>query len=210
MELSYRRDRRDPKRYWICVDGEEWREVHRSVFGRRSPFPREADASFDLEKEFATAEYRCAREYVLRRLSERSYLEADLRKMLKERLLGAEVIDTVIDDMFEYGYLDDAAWAAGYVRQRLLAKDGPRKILQALRMKGVDEGLIDAAMEVDVDQESAILRLIETRYRSRDLSDYNERQKVTASLLRKGYDLQPILIGIKAAQEQRAEAESLS
>lgn len=68
---------------------------------------------------------------------------------------------------------------------------GPNAILRKLAGKGIaSEDAFEAVQDLlDPEaQKEQIAHLLSTRYRRHDLSDFASREKVTASLVRKGFD----------------------
>ncbi|MEI8124446.1 MAG: regulatory protein RecX [Parachlamydiaceae bacterium] len=145
-------------------------------------------------------EYLQAKKYALRRLSLQAVLSNKLARSLRDRLVSEETVERVIKDLTALGLLNDDEWSASFVRQQTRRKMGPRAIAQKLANKGIrGEGLNKALEGVGAasEQEAAVDQLLETRYRKRDLSDPKERQKVIASLIRRGFDFSLILQKIK-------------
>jgi regulatory protein len=187
MQLSLQPDECDPGKKWIVVDGQPWRSLNRSIWGRRPKIPNTLETEQALEAWWAKHELARAKNYALYRLSKQAYLSYDLRRLMNQKQVSGNVIDEVIDDLERIGYLDDEAWIGSFVKRRLAAKDGPNKISAALRNKRVPEQQIEAALSDDANHLDSITQLLATRYRSRDLSDYKEKQKVIAALMRKGF-----------------------
>jgi len=130
-----------------------------------------------------------ARLQAFRLLSLRSRGERELRDRLSENH-GPDVIDHVIRQLQEQGYLNDEDFARE--RARRLAMDhlkGDRAIEADLLRKGVERtviaGAIQAAREELSDPE-AIRKLIEKR-RSGSVPDRLRRDKMGRYLLSKGF-----------------------
>lgn len=172
----------------LTVNEEFSREIHTSIFGRQPKFSfREGCLAEQFEqKEFERSQY-----FVLKRLAQRSYSSFELSRQLEERLVSYAVIERVIEECTRLGYLDDAAWLEGFIRGQKSKKLGPKMIEAKLYQKGVPKSFYEPILEMGMtesEQIEGIQKLLNTRFRSRDLSDFKERQKVTASLLRKGFD----------------------
>ena len=146
---------------------------------------------------FCALEYRMAKLYALRRLSAQSLPSTTLARALRQRLVTEETIERLNEELKQQGYLNDEEWTASYVRGQIARKRGPKAIVQKLAHKGISEEQAHSALESASgadQQKQAIAKLIQTRYASRNLSDFKERQKVIASLARRGFDLSIILI----------------
>jgi len=168
----------------VSVDEEPYKEIHTSIFG--------FNPKFSSLEELAEHEYQGAKRYALKRLAMQGTLSSKLRDLLEERLVSTEVIDKVIEDCQQSGYLNDADWVDAFVRCQKRKRIGPQMIRMKLREKGVK-----THVELDINERTQIKALLESKYKNRDLKDYKERQKVIASLMRKGYTLSSILEELK-------------
>lgn len=177
----------------ILVDDEDWRDVHRTIFGAKPLFPPLAPGS-DFRAIFDGYEHRRVKNYVLWRLSKQSYHSEQLSKMLRERLVQEKTIHSVLKELQESGYLDDEAWLKAFVRSQQ-KRYGLPLILSKLRMKGLSAQTLQHLSEDrsnPEDELDAIRHLLQTRYRLKDLADYKTRQKVFASLVRKGFSFDQV------------------
>lgn len=167
-------------------------------FWTPSPLSRLPESS-QLEELFSAMEKRQARQFVLKRLAIKSYATAELRQKLEERLVSAEVIEAVIDEFEQLGYLNDREWIAAFLRQK--SREGPRLLAAKLRAKGLPEEMIFEALashKNPAEEQNQLLSLLKTRYRTKNLTDFKEKQKVIASLARKGFDISSIKQAIDA------------
>lgn len=89
-----------------------------------------------------------ARDAALHLLAHRARSRAELRRRLADRELPAAVIDETMAWLEDRGYLDDDAFAAAFIRDRLrLRPRGRFGLLAELRRKGVDESTAAAAVD---------------------------------------------------------------
>lgn len=89
-----------------------------------------------------------ARDAALRLLGHRARSAAELRDRLRRKGYAAELIDDCIAELRQKGYVDDAAFAESFVRDRVrLRPKGRRRLLQELRGKGVDEAAARSAVD---------------------------------------------------------------
>jgi regulatory protein len=201
--VSFRPKEGNRDRWEIIVDGEKWREGHRAIFGRKPVFPP-ISTEKDLQRLFDAFEYRRVKGYVLWRLSTQSYHSEQLAKLLRDRLVQDHTIDRVIQEYREMGVLDDDSWLQSFMRTQQ-KRYSLRFILNKLHAKGFSSETIQR-LAIDwknPDEElQAIQHLIRTRYRSKDLKDYKSRQKVIASLARKGYAFDQIQTALKQYQNE--------
>ena len=136
-------------------------------------------------------EYEQAKIYAIRRLAMQSMLTASLEEALERRQIVEDTIKSVIAEVTALGYLDDRAWLASFVRVQTGRKQGPRTIASKLAAKGVSQEEIQEALEAvnDDEQQLGLLQqlLSSSRYKKFDLSDFHSKQKVIASLMRRGF-----------------------
>ena len=137
-------------------------------------------------------EYRMAKNYAIRRLSLQGMLSTALARLLKERLVSVQTVNKVLEDLSELGFVNDQEWVASFVRSQSGKKVGPRAIAQKLANKGIRGEKLELALEKSwgaAEQTPLILQLLKSRYAKRNLSDFKERQKVVAALVRRGFDV---------------------
>jgi regulatory protein len=174
----------------LSVEEEFYREIHTSIFGKHPKFAFIAD---DISAQFLKKEIERVKVFVLRRLSQRQYSSFELERQLKDRLVSEHTIHHVFEECRRLGYLDDKSWLENYIRSLMTAKAGPRMMVAKLRSKGVPQSFYGPVLDRLATRESqveGVQKLLQTRYRSRDLTDYKEKQKVIAALLRKGFDFE--------------------
>lgn len=187
------------REHWeIHLEGDKWREIHRSIFGKKPSFP-EATSWEEWQTVFDLAEYKRVKNYVIWRLSSQSYHSEQLAKLLRDRLVQSKTIDRVLQEFKESGYLNDEMWLQTFMQSQQ-KRYSLRCIVSKLQAKGFSADTLQtlAAEWKNPEEElEAIQRLLQTRYRSKNLKDYKEKQKVVASLLRKGYPLAQIRLALE-------------
>ena len=130
-------------------------------------------------------------------LQKRDYTEKQLRDKLSEGQYPPQIIDEAVDYVKSYRYLDDDRYARDYITYHMESRSRAR-ITQDLAGKGISKDVILSVMEElyegdDGDAELSQVRqlLVKKRY-DPDNSDFKEKQKVIAFLLRKGYSMSTI------------------
>lgn len=175
----------------VLVDGDPWREIHTHIFGRK---PTLHITCNDLA-DFPLLEYRAAMAYALKRLALKNQASMELSNSLEERLVSSQTIDRILSECKQLGYLNDSEWVEAFIRRQMAKKLGPQAILMKLKAKGIPSEIYQEILphldNTDL-QKQRIQHLLDTKYRSKDLSDYKTRAKVIASLARKGYPLSEI------------------
>ncbi|MCE5318937.1 MAG: recombination regulator RecX [Parachlamydia sp.] len=141
-----------------------------------------------------------ARKLLLKKLGMRSYTTIEMWRWLKEKGVLEKDIGALLEECKKLGYLNDQQWLESFVRTQRARRYGQRTIALKLMQKGFSEREISKALsEEGGDEEAAIRHLLQSRYRSRDISDPHQRQKVIASLARRGFSLETILKALKSA-----------
>lgn len=178
----------------ILLNGSEWRAIHTAIFGRQPSFPF-CSTEEEWEKAFSSMEYQKVKNYVLRRLSAQNYHSRQLRKLLNERLVDASTIDRIIGECQAKSFVNDEQWLESFIRANR-KRLGLPAIMRKLHSKGfsIDEiRAIQDRWKNPEEERAAIQQLLQTRYRSKKLDQFHERQKVIASLMRKGFSFETIL-----------------
>ncbi|MGO0061634.1 RecX family transcriptional regulator [Brevibacillus fluminis] len=178
-------------RYHIYVNDEHAFDVHEDILVKYSLHKgKELDPALFaeiLEEEERNRAYL----YALRYLGFRPRTSAQVQSYLIEKGFPSSLAQEICKRCEEQGYLDDAAFAQQWVRERMLNKS--RSLLQLrmeLRQKGIAEDDIqEASMQVKkTDQVEAAARLLAKKLRNRtEPPSYEERQKLSAMLQRKGF-----------------------
>ncbi len=194
MDITFKQSDRYKDRWDIFVAEEKWGEGHHSIFGKRP----KCQTSFD------EYEWQRVKSYVVWRLSSQSYHSEQLAQLLRKRLVQEKTIGRVLDEFIASGILNDQAWMENYISQQL-RRSSLRLILSKLRFKGFSkETLEQAAMDWSnpEEEDEALSRLLQTKYRKKNLKDYKEKQKVMASLLRKGYSFEQVNQALNRTQDK--------
>ncbi len=128
--------------------------------------------------------------------------EKELRDRLALEDYPRQIIDRVIDYVKDYGYLDEKRFAGSYIRSRMNRKS-KLMIKNELLQKGIDQDILDQVLEEEYqpqDREDsfqdpeliAIQKAIAKKTKEPGKLSYEEKQKLLASLYRKGFDLSKI------------------
>lgn len=112
----------------------------------------------------------------------------ELVRKLKERGLDEAAIEAALDKLTTYGYVDDAAYAAEFVRSMMEAgKLGRMAVEYKLKEKGVPAAIAREAMQAyGEDEERDIARRLMGRLAGGGDAK-EERKRVSAALVRHGF-----------------------
>jgi regulatory protein len=133
-----------------------------------------------------------ARDVAWKALNRRERTVAELGRLLAAKRVEPSAIETVLAELHEQGYLDDASYAQRFAddRRRLDAW-GAERIERKLLSLGIDRELIAAAVgEQDhAGEMEAALELLARRFPQPPQTP-RERDRALGVLVRKGYDLE--------------------
>lgn len=118
--------------------------------------------------------------------------ESELRKKLAEQEFSPASVDSAVEFVKQYRYLDDEDYA-----RRFVEKNGQKKsrkqMMYELTAKGVSREILDRVFDdMQVDEEAQILMLLEKRNYPGDGAGREEKQKISAYLARKGFSYDAI------------------
>lgn len=120
-------------------------------------------------------------------LARRPRSEWEVRDYLKRKEYDSPIIDTTLNKLSEYGYIDDVKFAQSWITsRRMLKPTSLRRLQQELMQKHVSRDVIAQALETDEgDEKSALRELVEKK---RQQTRYQDDQKLIAYLLRQGFN----------------------
>lgn len=139
--------------------------------------------------------YRRAKQKAIAVLKFMNRAEQELRRKLSEAGYTIQIIDRTIAYLYEYGYLDDERLAAAYVRTKMNTKS--KLIIKTeLLQKGISKEVIDQIFENEYNDSQgedaelvAIKKAIRKKAKSPEELNPQDKQKLMASLYRKGFDI---------------------
>ena len=150
-------------------------------------------ASLDVASEAPDMdEAKRAREKAVYYLQFSGKTESELRKKLAEQKFSPASVDSAIEFAKKYRYLDDEDYARRFV-ERNRNKKSRKQMIFELSQKGVEKVLLDLVFEdMDVDEESQIMAVLEKRKYPKEDATREEKQKISAYLARKGFSYDAI------------------
>jgi len=127
-------------------------------------------------------------EIALRLLARREHSRFELTMKLRQRRVDARVIEDVLDDFEDKGWLSDDRFAEVFVRQRMDAGYGPLKILADLQQRGINRVPSELDVVPDSQWVARAVQLRDRRFGLGDISgDWSERQRQGGFLARRGF-----------------------
>lgn len=134
-------------------------------------------------------------EYCLKILTLRSYSEFELYRKLLQKTEDTYLVSTVLDQLKDWGLINDLEFAKNFVRSSLANKPKGKYLLSTeLSKKGISKEIIDQALEqLPEDQSSLIDELIKKKAaKMSGLTREKQYQRLTSFLLRRGFKLDDI------------------
>ncbi|MBR9870696.1 MAG: regulatory protein RecX [Gammaproteobacteria bacterium] len=129
-----------------------------------------------------------ARSVALRLLARREHSRQELALKLRQRKLEQSMIDLVLDEYEEEGWLDDRRFADVFSRQRIDAGYGPVRIMAELQQRGVHFRPECLEEKSDADWARVAAELREKRFGLYRLSDdLTEKFRQARFLARRGF-----------------------
>jgi regulatory protein len=137
---------------------------------------------------------------------------AELRERLSERSTSKAVVETVIERLREYGYLDDERYALGYASSKLRQQPiGRRRLKQSLALKKVDRAVADEVLTQvfnETPEEQLIDQAVEKRIRVRGRPKTRaEAKSLFDFLLRQGFPFELVSDRVRAVSRPNIDGE---
>lgn len=143
-----------------------------------------------LEHDDAAQLPRAAMSRAMRLLARREHSELEIRRRLLEDY-PAEMAEGVIARCRELGWLNEARMAGMFIRSRAARGQGPLRITQELRSKGLSQEIIHLALDAsECDWFAAAQQLAERRGLVVSPSDRLSFRKALAFMLRRGFTME--------------------
>ncbi|MEW5785337.1 MAG: regulatory protein RecX [Bacillota bacterium] len=141
-----------------------------------------------------------ARSMVLRWLGYRQRSLRETRAYMEKKGFYGLIIDQVITELLEYGYLNDECFAADLIRSYLRRGFGPRRARLELLSKGIDGATIERLIAEHFDSAGDLARageILHKRANSSAVIDERWIRRQAAFLARRGFQDSIILKAIR-------------
>ncbi len=192
--------------YLLTLDDGRAVPVHEEVIVKyklRSGMEVEDDT---LQQWILEAESKMAYDQSLHYLQYRARSRKQLCDYLARKGFGEEAIEAAADKLEGYHFLDDADYAARYIRDKKSGKPmGRRRMAQELKGKGISEEIAQTVLEAypEEEEQEQAFRLGKTcAQRYRDLPAEEFRVKVGRTLQRRGFDWDTVRHVLRRLQEE--------
>lgn len=132
--------------------------------------------------------------YSIYLLGRRDYSIKELKKKFKDKEYDESDVEEVLDYLIKNEYHSEERFTRSFINQKINAKIGFSKIKSLLIFdKGVDKDLVENIMcEFESNDLENIKKLIDVKYRNKDLKDFKEKNKAFRFLVSKGFSFDDI------------------
>ncbi|ABM62418.1 recombination regulator RecX [Halorhodospira halophila] len=150
----------------------------------------------------AGAASEAVRDAALRLLARREHTRRELAQKLARRGHDPGYVHPVLEALAEEGLLDEGRFAEVFVRSRVERGQGPVRIAQELRQRGVADGVIDEVLEdAEVDWLAQARAVRERRFGAGVPADRREALRQAQFLQRRGFTADQVRAAAAAADE---------
>ncbi len=127
--------------------------------------------------------------YLLRLLSLKEYSTKDVRAKLTTKFKGdGELIEEVISEFKDANYLSDERYAKMIIRHYVNNLYGPKRVyIECLKREIAKESLNNYLLEEEVNWQENAYELVQRRFSKELMVDKEQRRKVLAFLVRRGF-----------------------
>lgn len=158
----------------------------------------------DVERSLAEVEPALAKDRALRLLGYREHSASELRRKLQDNGYPRALSDAITQRYVDVELVDDKRFAASWVRSRVSAGYGTRRIKQELAQRGVDPEVIDEAIADALDPEEEVDRA-RRALGGRTAPDRAGRDKLVRRLVTRGFSLSVALAALQADSDDGDE-----
>ena len=124
-------------------------------------------------------------------LARREHSRTELRQKLGRRFTDTRVIDQEIDRLAEENLQSDARFAETFVRHRFCRGQGPLRIRQEMRQRGIADDDIQIAMAAeDYDWSASAAGVMERKFGSGPAADIHEKARRNRFMQYSGFALE--------------------
>lgn len=174
----------------LFVDGKFYAGVSRiAVYNHKLTVGMEIDEKI-LDKVIFDSDKDKAFDYALTYIARYTPTAKILTGKLYDKGYGKLVVDYTVDKCKKYGYIDDGEYARSYVALNSAVK-GKNRLRAELKAKGIEDALIDKALE-GLKQTASCGEVAKKHSKNQDVHDPKYRAKLIRFLQYRGYEWEDI------------------
>jgi regulatory protein len=203
MKLNYRK--KNERRAYLSLNDEIWGVLSLRTLHRFAPPDQDLELSDQAAQDLISELEQRAWWQITDYLAKAEHSEHQCRNFLSRKDYHPSIIDKCITLCKEKGYLDDARFAEILIRSLFERGKSKRAIITKLYQEripaAVYEPLISQLQDPALNQAQLIEQIHKLRYRHREEQPYKAKEKIFASLFRKGFGLDEITQAWDAADQ---------
>ncbi len=181
---------------YLSLDDLVWGVLSVRTLHHLFPYGEEIEISDDAAHELIEKLENAAWHHLTDYLAKAEHSENQCRNFLMRRAYHQDIIDKCIHLAKEKGYLDDIRFAEILIRSLYERGKSRRAILMKLRLEKISPQIAEPLLESLHDPESSKSflkdQIVKLSFRHRDEQPYKRKEKIFASLFRKGFSLDEI------------------
>lgn len=133
-------------------------------------------------------------------LTGREYSRAELAKKLDKRFEGHESIVSVLDRLQREGLQSDERFTEAFLRSRLYRGHGLARIKMDIRQKGIQDDMLEAAVEQsDIDWFALAREVAQRKFGSSPATEQKDRAKRMRFLQYRGFNFEQIKYALNSS-----------
>ncbi|MEN6444775.1 MAG: regulatory protein RecX [Candidatus Cloacimonas sp.] len=160
------------------------------------PVPYSGEINADQAKDLILLLEHQARQQLLKYLNDREHSSLECRQFLSCKMYPITIIEPLLEEFCAKKYIDDGRYVEILISSLISRKKSKREIMQKLKETRLPSELWEEALNKLYNPEEALENLthqiIKLRLRYRELPESKQKEKVFASLYRKGFNLDDI------------------
>ncbi|WP_142829809.1 recombination regulator RecX [Planococcus soli] len=193
--------KKNPERYNIFFEDKYAFSVDEAVLVRHQLTKGKELDQWTIEEINFEDEVRKAYNKALYYLGFRMRSEGEVRQKLKEKEYGDAVIDEAIKKLYTHNFLDDQQFSEALMRTQINSgKKGPRAIQQDMQKRGIDKQMQKDVLDSYSEEEQLeVAKVLAEKIAAKEKMKTPSQihQKITDTLLRKGYNYSLIKLAIE-------------
>lgn len=119
-------------------------------------------------------------------LARREHSRVELQEKLSKKGFPREQVERALEQLIASNLQSDQRFLEDFIRSRVLKGNGPLRISQELRQRGIEDGL-SRIEEQAIDWQEVATRTYTKKYRSSEIADAHERAKRMRYMQSKGF-----------------------
>ncbi|HNZ33281.1 MAG TPA: regulatory protein RecX [Candidatus Cloacimonas sp.] len=206
MYLKITKKAENDKKSLIIIDNQIWGILPDRILLPFFPIPYTGEINNDQAKELLSLIEKQARQQLLKYLGNREHSSLECKQYLKRKHYPTELIDTLICEFQDKKYIDDHRYVQILISSLISRKKSKNAIAMKLKETRLPTEIWKELLNELYNQEEGMENLKEQitqlRFRYRDLPPSKQKEKIYASLYRKGFNLNDIHLAWQATAQE--------